>query len=339
MVDTFLGHWNPHGGSAALEICPDRSIRFIRWDYSFCTQHDIDDGGCIPFVGSDGILLTAGNLITTCIFLPMALMDLKENAIWQTVGFFVMLVICLQFIVQFTIAGLDWSNASMWGTNWDSLFGVILFNFCLVIAIPAWLYEREPHVDVPTVIHGSNFIATVLYISVGLLGNLALPKVSDNMLQSMMSGSLELGPSMQLGSSIFAFFIIGFGSPLFSVLARLNLTSSGLCSVRLANILAVYLPFGISWFLYDEGTITLLLSWGGVIFTSLVAFILPLLLALDTLTEFEECRGSVQVCFGWFTSDKAARRLLQILFALAVVSIALAIFGNVVSMMADTVDT
>jgi len=44
--------------------------------------------------------------------------------------------------------GIDFSNVSLWGTDWSDMFGVILFNFAAVIVVPAWLYERKPDVCV-----------------------------------------------------------------------------------------------------------------------------------------------------------------------------------------------
>lgn len=90
------------------------------------------------------------------LFFPLASMDLKENAAWQVIAFMVLLVNSVQFVIQFLLSNsFSFDNVSLWGDSWDTLFGVVLFNFALVIAIPAWLYERRPSVDVPTVIHGS----------------------------------------------------------------------------------------------------------------------------------------------------------------------------------------
>jgi amino acid permease len=258
VVDTFLGHWWPWGGTAALELSGG-NLSVIRWDYSVCSDLEMRDGSCSPFNKAAGLHFTAGNLVVTVLFLPLARMDLKENAAWQVVAFLILLLTSVQFVVTFIVSGLNFSQVSLWGEDYDDLFGVVLFNFALVVAIPAWLYEREPDVDVPTVIHGSCALSSILYILIGILGHVAIPNVSDNMLQSMMSGSL--GTCLQLGASIFAFAIVGLGIPLFSVLTRLNLVGSGLCSERVGNLFAVYFPFAVSWFLYDGDTVTKLLSW------------------------------------------------------------------------------
>ena len=253
----------------------------------------------------------------------------KENAFWQIIGFIVLVLATIQFSVAFIMEGIDISNVSMWGDDWSGLFGVILFNFALVIAIPAWLYEKETSVDVPTVIHGSSILTLVLYILVGALGVMSMPNVSDNMLESMESG--VYGVSLQIGASIFAFFIIGLGIPLFSVLTRYSLVGSGSFHTPTANLLAVYFPFSVGWLLYQGEGVTNLLSWGGVICTSLVAFILPLLVSLHTVEEFEH-HGSIEVYPSYFTtlqtSKRAQVRALKVLLVFAVLSIIAAIFGN-----------
>ena len=95
-------------------------------------------GECIPYSGVEGILFTIGYAITLLTFLPMAVTDFKENAAMQIFGFLVLLVSSVGFVVPFLLEGINLDNASLWGTEWRSLFGVVLFNFALVIAIPAW---------------------------------------------------------------------------------------------------------------------------------------------------------------------------------------------------------
>jgi hypothetical protein len=327
VVDTVLGSFVP-GGSHAIQFTLG-NLDLVHWDTSECNKGQITEGDCNAFGNYDdkGILLTLGYIITGLIFFPMALMDLKENSTFQVVGFLVLLGSTVQFSLTFITSGLDMKNVSLWGESWDTLFGVILFNFALVIAVPAWLYERNPSVSVPAVIHTSCVLSTMMYLAVGALGALSIHNVSDNMLESMMLGDFGLG--MQLGASLFAFMIIGLGIPLFSVLTRMNLTGSGLCSDRVGNALAVYFPWSISWILYQGEAITQLLSWGGVIFTSAVAFLLPLFLALHTVLEFDD-KGSIDVYYkGWFTSSRRSQVVaLSVLLTLAIVSVIFAVIGQ-----------
>ena len=173
----------------------------------------------------------------------------------------------------------------------------------------------------------SSIIGFVLYILVGGLGALTMPNVADNMLTSMMSGGF--GKLTEVCSMVFAFFIIGLGIPLFSVLTRLNLTGSGLCTRGQANVLAIYFPWGTAWLLYTGGRTTALLGWGGIIFTSIVVFIAPLALSLYVVCTSPN-EGSVAV-YGKnvYLQGKTEQQLaLLVLLGAAIISIFLAVVSE-----------
>ena len=140
----------------------------------------------------------------------------------------------------------------------------------------------------------------------------------------MVSGAF--GDLMRVGASIFAFFIIGLDIPLFSVLTRYNLVNSGLCSPWVANTLVVYIPWGLSWLFYQGNDIATLLSWGGVLFTSFVSFILPLAVAFYILLRHES-PGSIRVYGTYLTSKKALTVSLIVLLLMATVAVIVAIWG------------
>ncbi len=112
-----------------------------------------------------------------------------------------------------------------------------------------------------------------------------------------------------------------------SVLTRLNLTGSGLCSEFTANILAVYMPWSISWMFYNGGSTTTLLGWGGIVFTSIVAFLAPLFLTLHVAYE-KGLDGSIHV-YGNITLTKRHHIIaLYGLLILSTISIILAVIGE-----------
>lgn len=65
-----------------------------------------------------------------------------------------------------------------------------------------------------------------------------------------------------------------------------------MCTEQVANILIVWIPWGASWIFYQGSSIAVLLSWGGVLLTSAVAFLLPLYLALSVLVT-TDAKGSI----------------------------------------------
>ena len=245
----------------------------------------------------------------------------QENAVWQILEFLVLIVTSTIFSFLFISNGIEFEGRlSWWGDSWDSLLGVVLFNFALVISIPAWLFEKEPSVDPTKVITGSSIMAALLYILLGTLGAMSKPNVSDNMLQSFMSGGQ--GITMQITSFFFAIFIVGLGIPLLSVLGRLNLTGSGYSDLA-GDIFAVYIPFGFSWLFYRGHMITELLTWGGILFTSLVAFLFPIFLAMRAL-DVSDNPGSI---FGNYKIQHM-KFTLHCLLAVAIISILASIVGN-----------
>lgn len=235
-------------------------------------------------------------------------------------------------MIIFLSDGIHTEYVSLWGESWTSLFGVILFDYALVLAVPSWLHEKQSNVDVRTVITGSSILSTILYMTIGCFGAMVMVNAPANMLESMMSGTF--GSSMQVCASVFAFFIIGLDCPLYSVLTRMNLTSAGEGGRLFANCLAVYLPYTISWLFYGGNAITELLSWGGMLFTSLVVFIFPLLLSLHTVTMYPDRIGSIPV-YGKKLNDlivssmQSQRKVLILLLFLASFASLAALLGNI----------
>jgi hypothetical protein len=151
------------------------------------------------------------------------------------------------------------------------------------------------------------------------------------MLDPMVSGAF--GSLLQVSGGFFGFWNIGLDIPLFSVLARYNFTKSGLFpSSGWANIFVVYLPWSIAWLFYQGTLIGTLLEWGGTLFLSAVAFLLPLYLALRALQQQsdDEHDGSctISVYGKWITSRKAKIVSLYALLSLAGVSVIGAVVGQ-----------
>ncbi len=133
------------GGTYALRFVASSKgfdCLYESWNSDFCGSEE----NCRPFSGHEdegGVLLSLGYLLNVIFFMPLALMNLQENAVWQIIEFFVLIMTTMIFSFLFLWNGIEWEGRlSWWGESWDSLFGVILFNFALVISIPAWLYEK-----------------------------------------------------------------------------------------------------------------------------------------------------------------------------------------------------
>jgi hypothetical protein len=309
------------------------------WSHSDpCTRRDVKLGLCEPFGDEDTYgqyLLSLGYLLTAAVFVPICLKDLKENTSWQIFGFGILVSLSCYFCYVFWNSGyVSLHHAGgLWGHSAANMLGVIMFNFGLVLAIPAWLNEKKPNVSVVKTVVYSTAIATALYIGVGALAALTISHVHVNLLTPMVSGAY--GEGVQIAASIFAFFIIGLDIPLFSVLTRYNLTHSGLCSTRTANLLVVWIPWGLAWLFYQGDAVGDLLAWGGTLLTSALAFILPLYLALRALKSQTDLfsGGSIPIYVSSYMIHNRSAQIvaLRILLGIAILSVIAAIGGQLYS--------
>mmetsp|Transcript_49019 Transcript_49019/g.95848 ORF Transcript_49019/g.95848 Transcript_49019/m.95848 type:complete len:518 (+) Transcript_49019:108-1661(+) len=272
----------------ALQFSPE--FRFISWSHASCLETEVEN--CIPFHNDGNLILTGGYLISAACFLPLGMLDLKENMIWQMISFILTVLLIIQFIFTLCGNGLSTDNVSFYGESWGDLVGVILFNNSLCTCIPAWLYEKKKCVSVSTVVWSSSLLSAFTYISFGLIGAFSINSVPQNILQPLSSG--YFGKVSTFCASSFAFMVIGLGIPLFCVVTRLNLVSSGLLTNRMGILIVSVLPWVFSWMLYQGGGLEEVLAWGGLLLTGVISFIAPTALALY-VTLGSETLGSISL--------------------------------------------
>jgi len=85
-VDSFFGlHYSSYGLSFGLNGQP---VQIVEWSHhAHCTRRKVKMGVCDPF-GDEELfgtnILTLGYVLTAAVFIPICLMDLKENTAWQS---------------------------------------------------------------------------------------------------------------------------------------------------------------------------------------------------------------------------------------------------------------
>merc|ERR1711953_824402 len=103
-----------------------------------------------------------------------------------------------------------------------------------------------------------------------------------------------------------------------------NLVGGGLCSERTGNILGVYMPWAVSWMLYQGDAIKEFVSWGGVLCISVVCFLAPLFIALE-VTEKSRIMGSIDVFSGFLQTRDQEIECLWLVLATSFFVVSLAI--------------
>ena len=104
------------------------------------------------------------------------------------------------------------------------------------------------------------------------------PRAHSLSLDSFFSLSLSL--SLSLDRSARSYLIIGFGIPVYCVIARYNLAASNRVSPAGATLLGVALPWCTAWFLYQGSLAMHFQAWSGIIVNGFVAFIAPVAVSL-----------------------------------------------------------
>mmetsp|Transcript_5245 Transcript_5245/g.10637 ORF Transcript_5245/g.10637 Transcript_5245/m.10637 type:complete len:118 (+) Transcript_5245:781-1134(+) len=83
----------------------------ITWNAASCSDDEL--GSCYPFTGDGQFVLTGGYVISALCFMPLGLMDLKENMLWQIISFILTMILILQFIFALWKKGLSYDNVSL----------------------------------------------------------------------------------------------------------------------------------------------------------------------------------------------------------------------------------
>eukprot|EP01042_Synura_sphagnicola_P009524 gene9524-12215_t len=224
--------------------------------------------------------------MTKAIFLPLGQGHLKETIGVQIFSFIFMIILLIQFTYEFSSRGLTY-ELPWFGKDITQLAGVILFNYAFSITVPAWLYEKHPDVSVNKMIWSSTSIASVLYVMFGVLGAMSFQDVSQNML--VLLTSTKVHAFTRFSAALFGVIIIGCGVPVFCVIIKNALEFNHVCSPWWASVWGSIMPYALSWMLYQGSLLMSVLNWTGLIVNGLVAFLLPMILALKS-TELRSHR-------------------------------------------------
>ena len=133
------------------------------------------------------------------------------------------------------------------------------------------------------------------YIFLGVFGGMAYSSISSNFLSTLTSPSQPT--STRITAFLFAYFIIGFGVPVFCVIARYNLAASGRVSPRMSVFLGVALPWCTSWMLYQGSIAVYFENWAGIVVNGFVAFLAPIAVALAATGVTLSCDGVLRALF------------------------------------------
>mmetsp|Transcript_565 Transcript_565/g.1777 ORF Transcript_565/g.1777 Transcript_565/m.1777 type:complete len:479 (-) Transcript_565:15-1451(-) len=224
---------------------------------------------------------------------PLAMLNLDDNIVLQwvaIVGLCVLAAVWVAFLAREPGFPRRLPAATSSADGWQRLFGVLVFNFALMSALPSWANEKKPEVSVVWSLVLSMGYVVVLYSIIGIVGGLALQNFNDGNLFSKLN---ESGSTLNR-LTVTAYPILqNFTSiPVFSIVIKYNLTRLGWLRPRAAAVTAFLVPWALSIPLYTGKGFESIAVIGGTVFSTVVNLVAPVALyALARRREAAAARG------------------------------------------------
>ena len=279
-LDSFLASY-VLGSTWGVQVAWD-TLQIVEWDSSRCISsehHESKTSHCTPFHNIHDNVISLGYLLCFLCFYPLGRNDLKETMLVQKISFVFFFILLVQFLREFDELSFKYMDkVPMWGGDFSKLAGVVLFNYAYPITIPSWLNEKKHSVPVNKIIWLSSFIATVVYILFGILAAGTFNSPGEDIL--VVLASKKCSSLTRVAAASFGVAIIGSGVPVFCVIVRNQLLHSGVFNDTWSKFLGTLGPYLISWYMYQGKTLMIVFNWAGLLVNGMIAFILPLVLAL-----------------------------------------------------------
>jgi len=260
-------------------------------------------------------------MITVVLIIPMGYFNLDDNMIVQKGAFLIALLIFLEWFVVF-LTRLSHGTINplvpvVYYGNAAPVFGVIMFNFAMVVTVPSWCNEKTHATSINRSLGSSIFIGTILFFLVGLLGSLTYhisPDGGD--LLSAIDSSSEATLLSSICVYLFPISVVATSIPIYSIIVRYNLLENKICNKPMANFIGVILPWLVTIPFYTGQGLNNVINWSSLISGGIINFIIPFWLyvrardyklSLSTLErqELDEALGSqfrdndVYYCFDY----------------------------------------
>lgn len=256
LVSTF-------GQSCGLELLPS-----MGWVYG-ADWTDIS-------VFGDRTVISAGLVLLLLISWPLAELNLDDNINVQVVATLVLTTALGVAVYILTSSGWHASSLPVVGSTFKGLLGTLFFNFGLAVYIPSWVNEKVESVNEIAVLSWSVLISFLVCSAVAVGGAVgSAPYVGSD--RTLFNSLVDVGtPTAQ--SLVYVIPLVSNLSsiPVMLILVRYNLESMDVPK-QAAKALTVMLIIVSVFAMRGHGFIDCV-NIGGSIFTSMAAFIIPVLI-------------------------------------------------------------
>ena len=248
---------------------------------------DFVPGGITPFDTSI-YCVPLGLYFTALFVLPLSYLNLDDNIWVQKAAFYSLVVILFLWVAVLGQQGPSGSNVPLIGDTLTGVLGTSLFNFAFVTSVPSWINEKKEGVSVVRVLCTVLPLAVCIFIVMGWLGGAAFSDWSGS--QTLLDRLRTTGTAGEISFYAFPIIVNLTSIPVLSIFQRYNLIKEKVCGKHTANFLAILLPWLIAIPLYNGKGYQLLANWGGVLVTSVVNFVAPIIVYIIAVRRSERER-------------------------------------------------
>jgi len=232
---------------------------------------------CFP---DDSYVLSLGFVVTVILIIPMGYFNLDDNMIVQKGAFLIACLIFIEWFVVFIIRvvdGLDYPLVPVvYYGDAAPVFGVIMFNYAMVITVPSWCNEKTHATSINRSLGYSIFLGTILFLFVGLLGGISYQISPDG---GDLLSAIDASPQGGIVSSIcvylFPISVVATSIPIYSIIVRYNLLENKICNKPVANFIGVVLPWLVTIPFYTGQGLNNVINWSSLISGGIINFIIP----------------------------------------------------------------
>jgi len=225
-------------------------------------------------------IVSIGFVIQAILCLPLGTcFNLGQSWALQFVSFVIVVGVLLEFCIAYMFTSTSHlENMPEIGSDMKRLVGVCLFAYAFVVTVPSWMNEKRPEVSATKVLWGTMIGCYVLHVVFGVLGALGHSHVGGNVFNSMQHHTTSVVTHIAI--FLFNFGVILPGIPIYAIISRYNLMEGKFLSPNTAFFWSTVAPWLAALLLCGSKGFIETVTWGGVVLSSLLEFIVPALLYL-----------------------------------------------------------
>jgi hypothetical protein len=233
--------------------------------------------------GNDLVLgISLGYVILAVLLIPLSFMQLKSNIKVQIVSCLIVIFSLVVFVWDFFTQGhIDTSNVPAVPSSISDvsqLVGVFIFSLAYASMIPSWVNQKKKSVSVNRVIWITGGIVTILNYVIPLLAAFAYANLSGDDVFQVMTSSATGSKLTKAAVYAYTLAVITTSVPVYSVTVKNNLYVTGATSWPVAVLIAIVLPWAISWIANSGAMFAFLLNAAALLCGGFTGFFVPIAL-------------------------------------------------------------